>query len=118
MAVGLVLLLLEASLAQRLQAEVTHEVVGVELGAHGGDAAAQDGLLAGLAQAPARLVVVGLAQRFALVFEEAAVDEGGVALLEDAHKGRHSERQRRREGGSGGATHITSNHSEAGVHCN
>lgn len=97
MAVGLVLLLLEASLAQRLQAEVTHEVVGVELGAHGGDAAAQDGLLAGLAQAPARLVVVGLAQRFALVFEEAAVDEGGVALLEDPHKGRHSERERDRE---------------------
>lgn len=99
MAVGFVLLLLEASLAQRLQAEVTHKVVGVELGAHGGDAAAQDGLLAGLAQAPARLVVVGLAQRFALVFEEAAVDEGGVALLEEPYKERHSEREGKREKG-------------------
>lgn len=102
-AVGFVLLLLEASLAQRLQAEVTHEVVGVELGAHGGDAAAKDGLLAGLAQAPARLVVVGLAQWFALVFEEAAVDKGGVALLEEPYKGRHSERgkEREREGQTG-----------------
>lgn len=82
-AVGLVLLLLEASFAQRLQAEVTHEVVGVELGPHGGDTAAQDGLLAGLAHAAPRLVVVGLAQRVPLVLEEAAVDERAVALLQN-----------------------------------
>lgn len=63
----------------------------MELGAHGGDAAAEDGLLAGLAQAPTRLVVVGLTQGFALVFEETAVDEGGVALLETPDKERHSE---------------------------
>ena len=86
-AVRLVLLLLEAAFAQGLQAEVTHEVVRVELGPHGGDAAAQDGLLAGLTHAAAGLVVVGLAQRLTLVFEEAAVDEGAVALL----------RRRRRE---------------------
>lgn len=82
MAVGLVLLLLEAAFAERLQAEVAYEVVGVEFGAHGRDAAAQDGLLAGLAHAAARLVVVGLTQRLSLVLEEAAVDEGAVTLLE------------------------------------
>lgn len=80
-AVGFVLLLLEAAFAQGLQAEVTHEVVRVEFGAHGSDAAAQDWLLAGLTHAPTGLVVVGLAQRLALVFEEAAVEEGAVALL-------------------------------------
>lgn len=80
MAVGLVLLLLEAAFAQGLQAEVTHEMVGVEFGPHGGDAAAQDGLLAGLTHAATGLVVVGLAQRLTLVFEEAAVNKGAVAL--------------------------------------
>lgn len=82
MAVLLVLLLFEAAFAQGFQAKVTHKVVGVELGAHGRDAAAQDWLLAGVTHAPAGLVVVGLAQRFAFVLEEAAVDEGGVALLQ------------------------------------
>lgn len=79
-AVGLVLLLLEAAFAEGLQTEVTHKVVGVEFGPHGGDAAAQDGLLAGLTHAATGLVVVGLAQRLTLVFEEAAIDERGVAL--------------------------------------
>lgn len=83
-AVGLVFLLLEAAFAKGLQAEVTYEVVGVEFGSHGGDAAAKDGLLAGLAQAPARLVVVGLTQGLSLVLKEAAVDEGAVALLRNA----------------------------------
>ena len=64
--------------------------MGVELGPHGGDAAAQNGLLAGLAHAPAGLVVVGLAQRVPLVFEEAAVDEGAVTLLERQRKLSHS----------------------------
>lgn len=82
-AVGLVLLLLEAAFAQGLQAEVTHQVVGVELGPHGGDAAAQDRLLAGLTHAAPGLVVVGLAQRLTLVLEEAAVDERRVALLKN-----------------------------------
>ena len=82
MAVGLVLLLLEAALAQGLEAEVADQVVGVELGPHGGDAATQDGLLAGLAEAAPALVVVGLAQRLALVLEETPVHEGAVALLE------------------------------------
>lgn len=81
MAVGLVLLLLEAAFAQGLEAEVAHEVVGVEFGSHGSDAAAQDRLLAGLAHATTGLVVVGLTQRLTLVFEEAAIDEGAVALL-------------------------------------
>lgn len=79
-AVRLVLLLLEAAFAQGLQAEVTHEVVGVEFGPHGSDAAAQDRLLAGLTHAAAGLVVVGLTQWLTLMFEEAAVDKGAVAL--------------------------------------
>lgn len=60
-AVGLTLLLLEAALAERLQAEVADQVVGVELGPHGSDAATQNGLLTGLADAAPRLVVVCLA---------------------------------------------------------
>lgn len=79
-AVRLVLLLLEAAFAQRLQAEVTHQVVGVEFGPHGGDAAAEDGLLARLTHAATGLVIVGLTQRLSLVFEEAAVDKRAVAL--------------------------------------
>lgn len=84
MAVWLVFLLFEAAFGQGLQAKVTHKVVGVELGPHGCDAAAQDGLLAVVTHAPTGLVVVGLAQRFTFVFEEAAVDKGGVALLQQA----------------------------------
>lgn len=83
MAVGLLLLLLKAALAEGLQAEVADQVVWVELGPHGGDAAPQDGLLAGLAQAAPGLVVVGLTQGLAIVLEEAAVDEGAVALPAD-----------------------------------
>lgn len=81
MAVGFVLLLLEAAFAQGLKAEVTHKMVGVEFGPHRGDTAAQDRLLARLAHAASRLVVVGLTQRLTLVFKEAAVNEGAVALL-------------------------------------
>lgn len=95
MAVGLVLLLFEAAFAQRLQAEVAHEVVGVEFGPHGSDAASQDGLLTGLTHAPAGLVVVGLTQGLALVFEEAAVHKGSVALLQDGRGGERSEVGRR-----------------------
>lgn len=108
-AVGLVLLLLEAAFAQGLQAEVTYEVVGVKFGSHGGDAAAKDGLLAGLTQAPARLVVVGLAQGLSLVLEEAAVDEGAVALLKNAkQRGVLKER----------AACITYKHSKTVTNCN
>lgn len=81
-AVWLVFLLFEAAFGQGLQAKVTHEVVGVELGPHGCDTAAQDWLLAVMTHAPTGLVVVGLTQRFTFVFEEAAVDKGGVALLQ------------------------------------
>jgi len=81
MAVGFILLLLEAAFAQGLQAEVAHKVVGMEFGPHGCDTAAQDGLLASLAHAATGLVVVGLAQRLTLVFKEAAIHKGAVALL-------------------------------------
>lgn len=66
----------------------------MELGPHGCDAAAQDWLLAVMAHAPTGLVVVGLAQRFAFVFEEAAVDKGGVALLQSV------KRQKQEAGGT------------------
>ena len=46
LAVGLVVLLLEGTLVQLLQAEGTHKVFRVELLGHGRDAAAGDGLLA------------------------------------------------------------------------
>lgn len=81
-AVWLVLLLFEATFAQRFKAKVTHKVVGVELGPHCCDAAAQDRLLAGMAHAPAALMVVGLAQRLAFVLKEAAINKWGVALLQ------------------------------------
>lgn len=60
---------------------MAHEVMGVEFGPHGSDAAAQDGLLAGVAHAATRLVIVGLTQRLAVVFKEAAVHKRAVALL-------------------------------------
>lgn len=81
MAVGLIVLLLERSFVELLQAEGADEVLGVELLAHGGDAAACDWLLAARAERAAPLVVVDLAVGLALVLEEAAVDEGGEALL-------------------------------------
>lgn len=88
---------------------MTYEVVGVEFGSHGGDAAAKDGLLAGLAQAPARLVVVGLAQGLSLVLKKAAIDEGAVALLKNV-KQRGIFRER--------AACITYKHSKTVTNCN
>lgn len=82
-AVRLVVLLFERALVELLEAEGAHEVLRVELLAHGRDAAARDGLLAAGAQRAAALVVVGLAVRLALVVEEAAVYEGSEALPAD-----------------------------------
>lgn len=79
-AVGFVLLLLEAAFAQRFEAEVTHKVVGVKFGPHGSDTTAQDWLLAGLADTATRLVVMSLAQWLTLMFEEAAINKRAVAL--------------------------------------
>lgn len=81
LAVGLLVLLLEGSLVQLLQAERAHKVLRVELLAHGCDAAAGDGLLAAGAQGAAALVVVRLAVRLAVVLEEAAVYERRETLL-------------------------------------
>lgn len=88
MAVGFVLLLFEASFAQGLKAEVTHKMVGVEFGSHCSDTAAQYRLLAGLAHAATRLVIVRLTQWLTLVFKEAAVNKRAVALLERREKER------------------------------
>lgn len=48
--VGLVILLLEGALVELFEAKGAHEMLGVELLGHGGDAAAGDGLLAAGAQ--------------------------------------------------------------------
>lgn len=81
LAVGFVVLLLEGALVELLQAKGAHEMLGVELLGHGGDAAARDGLLAAGAQRAAPLVVVDLTVRLPVVLKEAAVDEGCEALL-------------------------------------
>lgn len=83
LAVGLVILLLEGAFVKLLEAESAHEVLWVELLAHGCDAAASDGLLAARAQGAAPLVVVRFAVRLAVVVEEAAVYEWGEALPAD-----------------------------------
>lgn len=80
-AVGLVVLLLEAAFAQRFKAELTHQVLRVELGAHGSDAASHDGLLTGLTHTATRLVIVCLTQRLALMLEEASVHKRAETLL-------------------------------------
>lgn len=50
LAVGFVILLFEGALVELLQAKGAHEMLGMELLGHGGDAAARDGLLAARAQ--------------------------------------------------------------------
>lgn len=82
LAVWFVVLLFETSFAQRFQTEVANQVMRVELGAHGGDASAHDGLLARLAHAAPGLVVVNLTQWLTLVLEEAAVHERAETLLQ------------------------------------
>lgn len=90
LAVGFVILLFEGALVELLQAKGAHEMLGMELLGHGGDAAARDGLLAARAQRAAPLMVVDLTVRLPVVLKEAAVDEGREALL-----------QKRRERGLG-----------------
>lgn len=80
-AVGLVVLLLEATFAQRFKAELTHEVMRVELRTHGGNAASYNGLLARLTHAATRLVIVRLTQRLTLVLEETSVHKRAKTLL-------------------------------------
>lgn len=82
-AVRLVLLLFERALVELLEAEGTDKVLRVELTAHRGDAAAGDGALAAGAQGTTALMVVRLTEGQALVVEEAAINEGCVALPAD-----------------------------------
>lgn len=82
--VGLVILLLEGALVELLEAKGAHEMLGVELLGHGGDAAAGDGFLAARAQRAATLVVVHLTIWLPVVLEEAAIDKGCEAF--PAHK--------------------------------
>lgn len=59
---------------------MAHEVMGVELCAHGSDASSQDGLLTGLTNAAPGLVIVGFTQGLSFMFKEAPVHKGTVAL--------------------------------------
>lgn len=70
--IGLVILLPEDSLGQLCQAESTHEVLGVELVAHGADAAAGDGLPTAMAEGSPALVVMELAEGTSVQFKEGA----------------------------------------------
>lgn len=81
MAVGLVVLLLEAAFAQGFKAELAHEVMRVELRTHGSDTPSYDGLLARLTHAATRLVIVCLTQRLAFMLKETSVHKRAKTLL-------------------------------------
>lgn len=83
MAVWLVLLLLEGSLVQLLEAEGADKVFRVEFLKHGRNAAPGDRLGAAGAQRSALGVVVSLTVRQSLVVEEGAALEGLSAVLEE-----------------------------------
>ena len=79
--VGLVVLLLEDPLGQLRQAEGAHEVLGVELVAHGADAAARDGLSAPVAEGSPALMVVELTEGPPVQFKEGTGRKTGEAVL-------------------------------------
>lgn len=79
--VGLVVLLLEGSFVELLEAEGTDKVFRVKFLGHRGNATPRDGLLAAGTQRATALVVMHLAVRLPVVFKEAAVDEGSEAFL-------------------------------------
>lgn len=83
MAVGLVVLLLECALVELFKAEGADEMLGVELLAHGGDAAAGDGFLTAGAERAASLVIMSLAVRLPFMLEETAVDKWSETLPAD-----------------------------------
>ena len=86
MAVRLVVLLLESSLVELLQAEGAYKVFRVELLEHGCDAAAGDWLVTAGAQRAAPGVVVRLAVGQAVVVEEAPRPEHAVTFLQDVQQ--------------------------------
>lgn len=80
MTVWLLVLLLEGSLVELLEAEGAEKVLWVELSEHGRDAPARDGLVAAGAEGTAHGVVVGLAVGEAFVLEEVAADKRLLAI--------------------------------------
>lgn len=86
LAVGFVVLLFEGSLVQLLQAEGADEMLGMELLAHGWDAAARDGFLTAGTQRPPAGVIMNLTVRLPVVLEETAVYEGCETLLQHTHQ--------------------------------
>ena len=95
--VGLVVLLLEDPLGQLRQAEGAGEVLGVELVAHGADAAARDGLSAPAAEGPPALVVVQLTEGPPVQLEEGAGGETAEAVLGGGGRERQGVRMSRRK---------------------
>lgn len=74
-------MLFEGALVELLKAEGTDKMLGMELLAHGCDAAARDGLLTAGTQRPAAGVIMDLTVGLTVVLKETAVDEWREALL-------------------------------------
>ena len=70
--IGLVILLPEDALRQLHQAEITYEVLRMELVAHGTDAAAGDGLPTPMAEGSSALMVMELTEGTPIQFKEGA----------------------------------------------
>ncbi len=83
LAVGFVVLLFECALVQLFKAEGADEMLGVELLAHGSDAAAGDGLLTAGAEGAAVLVVMSLTVGLPFMLEETAVHKRNETLLRE-----------------------------------
>ncbi len=83
LAVGFVVLLFECALVQLFKAEGADEMLGVELLAHGGDAAAGDGFLTAGAEGAAVLVVMSLTVGLPFMLEETAVHKRNETLLRE-----------------------------------
>lgn len=82
MTVWLVILFLEGTLVELLEAECAHKVLRVKFTMHSSNASASDGLLTAVAQSAAAGMIVHLTVGFTLMLEEASTGESLVAFLE------------------------------------
>lgn len=81
--VGLVILFLEGSFVELLEAEGTDKVFWVKFLGHGSDAASRDGLLAAGTQRAAAFVIMHLTVGLPIMLKEAAVDERRETFLQE-----------------------------------
>lgn len=87
--VGLVVLFLEGSFVELLEAEGTDKVFRVKFLAHCSDAASGDGLLAARAQRATAFVVMHLTVGLPIMLKEAAIDEWRETFLQEEEAKRH-----------------------------